>query len=56
MYQRPKAPVAKRAVHVPQWSSGETIGYLSCDRAFTDRIRLRSLDTVNGVRVVSFVR
>jgi hypothetical protein len=42
-YQIPKAPVAKRAVQVPQWSSGEMMGYLNCEQTFTDWIGLQLL-------------
>jgi hypothetical protein len=45
--------VAKRAVHVPHWSSGEMIGYLSCDLIwFTDEVKLRFLGKINGGRSV----
>lgn len=39
-YQRPKAPVAKRVDQMPQWSLGDTIGYLSCDLTATLTLRL----------------
>jgi hypothetical protein len=38
---------------VPQWSSGEMIGYLSCDLIwFTDEVKLRFLGKINGGRSV----
>ncbi|KVI10205.1 hypothetical protein Ccrd_011444, partial [Cynara cardunculus var. scolymus] len=36
-YQRPKEPVAKRAVHMPHWSSGDTRGNFKLDLATTTR-------------------
>ena len=56
-YHKPKAPVAKRAAHVPQWSSGDIIGYLSCDLSFTDLVKSRffSVGKTNNEKNVFFV-
>ena len=56
-YQRPKALVAKRAAHVPQWSSRDIIGYLNYDLSFTDRVKSRffSVGKTNNDKNVFFV-
>ena len=56
-YHKPKAPMAKRAAHVPQWSSGDIIGYLSCDLSFTDLVKSRffSAGKTNNDKNVFFV-